>query len=60
MKSDMQRSAESITAAWYTYTYRLKPFKEDKISCDGTQVIELRNSKGASQESQGVTAAFSR
>lgn len=59
-KSDMQRSAESITAAWYTYTYRLKPFKEDKISSGGTQVIELRNSKGASQESQGVTAAFSR
>lgn len=59
-KSNMQRSAESITAAWYTYTYRLKPFREDKISCDGTQVIELRNSKGASQESQGVTAAFSR
>lgn len=37
---------------------RLKPVREDKISCDGTQVIELRNSKGASQESQGVTAAF--
>lgn len=38
---------------------RLKPDRGDKISCDGTQVIELRNSKGASQESQGVTAAFS-